>query len=459
MFLIAKPSGSTCQYTVVLVLLCLLLLPLQLLALTCHKCGFNYNRKDFSFCPMCGEEAENEDLLHRTMPSQSAAPVSPGAQVDESLRNLEFAVNVFSRAAPNIPENFVLSPDSLFQTLALLVLNAGPDGAIEQWRQNCLSEDHSKPSGAAAHEQNKNPSSIILLAASQPEAVAVYRERLKQIHDDFRGKINLMSLTPMHGLAQELNGLFCQLTHGMVHRLCSPIAWSLSTYMELMTSIYFTGLLERSRGTENAALFTLPDGQAAVVDRIMNGEINPSRYAHHNDWEAVTFPYRRDDEIILVLPPPETMLRAVTSKIITALFSSLDSDESFSSSLTMTPGLPPSKIAKNTDLSEALRPSGSGLLSVVTTDLSSGAMPALSFPMNAFSNQEAPDAALTNTDSNRNREGDRIQSIRFDRPFLYILRNKITKRINLIGRYFFPPDSGTSSSRKTKKQKKQQIKK
>lgn len=391
---------------------------------------------------MCGEEAENKDLPHCTMPSQPAA-VRPGTQVDESLRNLEFAVNVFSHAAPNIPENFVISPDSLFQTLALLVLNAGADGAIEQWRQNYLSEDHSQPSdaatsGATARGQNTHCFANNLLATSQLDHLAIYKERLKQIHDDFRGKMNLMSLTPMHSLAKELNGLFCQLTHDMVQRLCSPIGWPLSTYMELMTSIYFTGLLEKSRGTESAALFTLPDGQAAVVDRIMNGEINPSWYAHHNDWQAVTFPYRRDDKIILVLPPPETMLNAVTSEIITALFSSLDSEESFSSSLARTPGLPPSNIDTNTDLSEALRPSGSDLMSLVSTDLSSGAMLAQPALVNVFSKQGARDPALTHAGSDRTHKRDTIRPIRFTRPFIYILRNRITKRIIYIGRLFYP---------------------
>ncbi len=42
-------------------------------------------------------------------------------------------------------------------------------------------------------------------------------------------------------------------------------------------------------------------------------------------------------------------------------------------------------------------------------------------------------AALTHAGSKRTHEGNTIQPIRFGGPFIYILRNKITKRIIFIG--------------------------
>lgn len=499
MFLLSKSSGSVSQYNVVLVLLCLLLLPSQLLAVTCDNCGFNYDQEDFNSCPRwncyqpsrpaapartvtynesgfnydqkdftsCPKQTRNpqnndedEPPQRDTTPSQSAVSVNPdsnsGTQKDESPGNLEFSTNVFRYVASNIDENFVMSPDSLFQTLALLLLYAGADGATEQCRQNYLKGDHSEPSGAAVpgatacgHDTHCVANS--LLAASQPEPLSIYKERLEQIHDDARDNINLMKLTPMHSLAQELNGLFCQLTQGMVQRFCNPIACPLSTPIELITSIYFRGLLRMSRGTESAALFTLPNGQASVLDRIMDGKMNPSRYANHDNWEAFTFPDQGDHEIILVLSPPESMLYTVSPKIITALFSSLDSDESSSSSSTITPGPPHSVMDTNTEMSEALSRSGSGLISAVNSDLNSGAMPAIPLPVrtNVFRQHSATeiheqgsrDAALPHAGCKRSYEGATIQSIRFDQPFIYILRNKITKRILFIGQILASRDS------------------
>ncbi|WOG25599.1 serpin family protein [Endozoicomonas sp. 8E] len=461
MFLLGEPSGSICQYTFVLVLLCLfslLLLPSQPLAITCDSCGRDYDEETFSSCPTpsCNKENEGEFPQHGTAPPQGATPVNldlnPGAQVDKSETNFDFAMHVFYKASANIPGNFVISPDSLFQTVALLLLNARDKGTDEQFRQIYMGGKDSEPSGAAASGatdggQDKNPFAIIMLAANQSEALATYRERLKQV-DHSPGNADCSHRADTQSLDQLLNRLFCQLTHGIIQDYCTRDAYpfKLSLTIELASSFYFVGMWRESSETDNAYLFTLPNDQAVALERIIKGKTNPSQYARHNNWNAFTFPYREDHEMILILPPPGGFPYVQKSEIISALISSFDSEEPFSSSSTTTPEVLLSNVDTNTDLSEAIHPSGSGLLSVVTSDLSSGAMPTLSFGMNAFSKQEAPDAALSNTGSHRTHEGDAVQSIRFDRPFLYILRNKITKRINLIGRYFFPPDSGTSSS-------------
>ncbi|WP_252180476.1 serpin family protein [Endozoicomonas sp. 4G] len=454
MVLLRKSSDPVCRDRVVLVLallLCSLAVHAQNDIVSCPHCGFPYYKKEYASCPSCklldpgrpkqqaapstsqtcSSTDDQEDftfhpaipLQHDTAPSQAVTTVNPDAQMDESLRNLEFAVNVFSRAAPNIPENFVLSPDSFFQTLALSVLNAGADGATEQWRR--IGQD------THAFAQS-------LLAAGQLEPQAIYKERLKQIHDDLRDNVNLMKLTPMHSLARELNGLFCQLTHGMVQRFCNPIAYPLSRCVELIASIYFTDLLERSRGTEHEALFTLPDGQAALVNRIMDGKINPSQYTHHNDWEAFAFPYLKNDEVILIFPPAGVLLHTLRLETIRTLLSSLNARESFPSSSTVTSELPLPDIDTNIDLSEALSGSASGLAAVVTSGLSSGTMSAVPALMSALSKQAAPSAASTGAGSKRTHEGDTIPSMRFDRPSIYMLRNNITERIFYIGQILTP---------------------
>ncbi|WOG25601.1 serpin family protein [Endozoicomonas sp. 8E] len=453
MVLLSKFSDPDCQFRIVLMLTCLLYLLLpapQPLAKTCGSCGLDYDDETFSSCPTssCNKEAKYDFPQHETATPQGSTPVNPDsnpcAQVDKSERNFDFAMKVFYQTSGNILENFVMSPDSLLQTVALLLLHAGTNSTDVQLRRIYRPGYDYQPSdtaasGATAGGQNQSPSSIILLAASQPEALEVYRERLKQVNNT-PGNVDCTIRGQTQSLGQLLNKLFCQLTHGIIQDFCTPDAYPfhLSLSIEVACYLYFLGMWRMSSGTDSAYLFNLPDDQADALKRIMEGKTNPSRYARYNNWKAFNFPFRGDNEIILILPPAGVLLYGLRGNIISALISSFDSKESFSSSSTTTPEFPPSKADKNTDLSEALSRSGSGLLSAAASDLSSGAMPGLPVRSNMFSEQGTRDAALTHAGSDRTHERDTIRPIRFDLPFIYILRNRITKRIIYIGRLFYP---------------------
>ncbi|WP_257288270.1 hypothetical protein, partial [Endozoicomonas sp. SESOKO2] len=183
MMLLSKSFDSICHYRVVLVLLYLLLQPSQLPAVTCDKCGFNYDQEDDTFCPSLACYQEDHPHQHDTVPSQSATlvnPVStPDVQADESLKNQEFAIDQFVHTALNIPhEDFVISPDSLFQTVALLLLQAGADGAIKQLDQLQREDEYSDPTDGAASS---------MPSASEARSLAIYKERLKHIADNAPG--------------------------------------------------------------------------------------------------------------------------------------------------------------------------------------------------------------------------------------------------------------------------------
>ncbi len=453
MVLLSDFFNSVCHYRILLVLLCLFYLSLpasHLLAVTCGNCGLDYDDETLSSCqtPSCNIEAESEPPQHDTAPPERATPVKPDsnhvAQVDGSQGNFDFAMKVFYQASANILKDFVMSPDSLLQTMTLLLLQAGTNSTDEQLRRIYWPGYDYEPSGAGATAggKNKDPSSIIMLAASQPEALAVYRERLKQV-DNTPGNVDCTNRGQTQTLGQLLNRLFCQLTHGIVQDYCTPDAYSfqLSFSIEHACYLYFIGMWRKSFGTDSAYLFNLPNDQADALKRIIEGKTNPSQYARHNNWKAFNFPFREDNEIILVLPPAGVFLYGLKCNIISALVSSFDSKEPFSSSSTTTTEFPPSEVDKNTDLSEALSRSGSGLLSIASSDLGSGAMPDLTVRSNILSEQGTRGAALTHADSDRNHERDTIQPIRFDLPFIYILRNRITKRIIYIGRLFYPRDA------------------
>ncbi|WP_257254570.1 serpin family protein, partial [Endozoicomonas sp. SESOKO3] len=239
-----------------------------------------------------------------------------GAQSTESQGTLALAINIFRQAAQVIPGNFVMSPDGLFQSLALLL--TGADGATRQLLQSCLGDDYSEPAGAAASSatacgQDEYCVANCLLLSNSHGLQETYREKLKQINADIRDNVDFSDRASLQSLAQELNNLFCQLTHGMVPRFCQESDWQADTSLALINSVYFKGLWERSfKARSRETVFTLPNGQIVALERFMDGVINSSGYANYNDWEAVTVPYRGAHEMILVLPPERIMPHEVS---------------------------------------------------------------------------------------------------------------------------------------------------
>ncbi|WP_257292206.1 serpin family protein, partial [Endozoicomonas sp. ONNA1] len=457
MVLSNKSPVINLQYSRVLLsvsLLHFLSLPSPLQAETCDTYDFNQNRERFSLSPAFHEKNPDEELQYDTMPSQSAIPANPDSnpcsQSDESQGNLELAINIFSQAAKETPENFLISPDGLFRSLALILM--GATGETRRLLQSYLGDNYSESSGATASiatsfARDEYFIENCLLLSSELELRETYRERLKQINADIRDKVDFFDRVFLQNLADELNRLFSQLTHGMVPQFCHVDQWPPDTTLALINSIYFKGLWERSFNVRNTGVFTLPNNQRVVLEQFMEEEISSIQYTNHNDWEAVTVPYQGAHEMILVLPPEGIMPHEISPKIIKALFSSLNSEESRPSYSKISLGLPPFKVDSNIELKKFF--DRTGLHSLFTNPLELGTMLSVTLPVyiNVVRQHCAIEvnkdgtraAAVTHMSFSRSFvESNQRKSIQFSRPFLYMLHNKITKKIIIIGQLLDP---------------------
>ncbi|WP_257291218.1 serpin family protein [Endozoicomonas sp. ONNA1] len=518
MLLLNKSSDSVWQYRFFLVIASLfyfLFLPSPILAVTCEKCNFDYDHETYTFCPRCF--LLNDHLQHDTTPSQSATSVNPylyagpegdeswrgiqscdcgsiyrledfsscpicpigneylqlnntstqwatpvnpdsnpGVQSDESQRSLQLAINLFSNVAEGMTTNLVISPDGLFQSLALILM--GATGETQQLLQNCLGNSFSEQYGAAASSatfcgQDQYCVANCILVSHESQLQETYRDRVRQINVAIRDNVNFSNPASLEQLARELNKLFCELTRGMIPFFCNARDWGSSHLVALINSVYFMGLWDKPFRTRSKGEFTLPNNQRVILDKFLSGEIRSSQYASQNDWQAVTVFYHGAHEMILVLPPEGIMPQEVTPEIITALFSSLDSEEADPSSSTISLELPPFKVDSETDLNKALSQAG---LSFLFEKASLGNMLTLPAPLNSmiFSQHCAMEvneagtraAAVTRSRVLRGFGREPGESITFNRPFLYILRNIITKKIIFIGQILDPGNLGAGTS-------------
>ncbi|WOG25606.1 serpin family protein [Endozoicomonas sp. 8E] len=453
-------------------LLYFLLLPTQLRAVT-YVDFIGDDPEKLPPYPALHEESSDDEHQVDTMQYQSVTPENPDpdSPAAESSRDLELAISLFTQAAKETPENFLISPDGLFRSLAPVLM--GATGETRRLLQSYLGDRYSEPPPAAAtatssaFAQDDYFVSNTLLLSDDLVIKETYLEEAKQVNVDVRENIRFRDPASLEILADKLNELFSELTRGMVPKFCHASEWSTDTTLGLISSVYFKGLWRDSFSIREAGSFTLPDDdkdddKRVLLDKWMLGEISSSQYAEHNYWQAVTVPYRGAHQMILVLPPEGIMPHEISAGTVMALFSSLDSQGlyPYQSSSKITIGLPPFKVDSDIELSRFLRKTPLGAVftgAVLRSSLELGAM--LSDPRGASINLVRQHCAIeVNKDGTRAAAVTRIsttrgggggshrKSIQFNRPFAYFVRDEKTGEILFVGQVVDPRSTSKSGT-------------
>lgn len=415
-----------------LLLLTLLLLPLQLQAgiVTCENCQAIYDGDKFSSCPSCHPEST----------------LQPSPTDDEFQQSQQLAIQLFTLAAQAQPDsNFVFSPDSLFQALSLVL--QGATGATQEMLENFLRGTgrchlpSPATSGATPEQEDEYSVGNCLLLADRHELLAAYREKLKSINAMVHDRLDFNNMESLEKLARELNSYFCERTNGMIPSVCDAKQWSSNTALSIINSVYFKGVWKTQfYRKESGWDFILSDGEKVHLKRFLHQELNFSQYATQNEWQAVTVPYQGDHEMVLVLPPEGAALSEVSPDIITNLFGALQSVGSIDVQL---PAFETSSetvlnsVLESTDLRCLFQSGGVSLGNMLVGSSEAVFLSDVRQRCVIKVNEKGTEASAVTQTEFFDGPGSGL-NINFNRPFLYILRHKVTGRMLFIGQVLHP---------------------
>lgn len=192
---------------------------------------------------------------------------------------------------------------------------------------------------------------------------------------------------------------------------------------------------------QEGGMFTLANGRVHLR-RVLHQEIRQTGYATHDEWQAVTVPYRGNYEMVLVLPPEGTAVSGISSGIMADLLASMQTVPEVDLTL------PAFETHSKSDLHSALQNTGLGcLFELGRVNLGgmlvgsskeiflSGAQQNCAIKVNELGTEASAVTQTMFVDGIRNNI-----KINFNRPFLYILRHKKTERILFIGQILHPED-------------------
>lgn len=447
----SKPAMAPSKNKVSPVLVCLfyllsLSLHLQAGQVTCQNCGETYIDVDHSNCPKCGKPS-SESLTQ--------------AQLQHSQ---DMAIQLFSLTAQTQTDSdFVISPDSLFQALSLVLMGA-TDSTQQQLQQFFGGAGHAPfhcgaQSGACAAGSGATPGQSevyrvgnYLLLSNGLQLRDAYRRDFENVNGMIRDGIDFSNTPSLTRLAQELNQHICRLTQNLIPSFCDETNWDSNTVLSLINAVYFKGLWQDPFELKSDRPFTLASGVQVILNTVLYRALYQydARYAEHNGWQAVVISYQGESqniypppagqhEMVLVLPPEGVMPHEVSSEIITYLLSSLEPND-------VDLEVPPFQTHSEHELNSILSGAGLGCLfqsgSVSLGGMLTGSQTPVFFSQVSQSCQLKFDQK--GTEAGAATSILMAKSIRYavnvalNRPFLYLLRHKKTKKILFIGQLCHP---------------------
>ncbi|WP_448217443.1 serpin family protein [Endozoicomonas sp. 2B-B] len=448
-----KLSSRSSQYASMqlsLLIFCFLLTspPLRAAPQTCQECMSAFNDGVFLVCPVCHPAPDDpaQSLPTANQPIASCTPPeNPVTQpATPHSQHLDVVMRLFMLAAQtHSNSNFVFSPDSLFHALSALL--AGASGTTRELLANFL-ESSAFPTteepGAGSGQSEVYSVGNALLLASRHQLQDSYRREAEKMNTIVHENIDFTNRPSVKALARYLNEEFCYLTHGMIRSFCNADDWNTETALILINSVYFRGLWKQPfYRKQEGGMFTLANGRVHLR-RVLHQEIQHTGYATHNEWQAVTVPYRGNYEMVLVLPPEGTAVSGISTGLMANLLASIQTVPEVDLTL------PAFETRSKSDLDSALQNTGLGclfeqgrvnlggmLVGSSKEIFLSGVQQNCAIKVNELGTEASAVTQTMFVDGIR-----KNIKINFNRPFLYILRHKKTERILFIGQILHPED-------------------
>ncbi|WP_422134232.1 serpin family protein [Endozoicomonas sp. ALD040] len=433
-----------------LLTLCFLLTspPLRAAPQTCEECMSAFNDDVFLVCPVCHPAANYpaKSLPTANPPIASCTTPDPVTQpATQHSQQVEVVMRLFMLAAQAHPDsNFVFSPDSLFHALSALL--AGASGTtrelLAKFLESCAFPTTTEEPCAGSGRGEVYSVANALLLASRHQLQDTYRREAEKMNTIVHENIDFTNRPSVKALARYLNEEFCYLTHGMIRSFCNADDWNTETALILINSVYFRGLWKQPfYRKQEGGMFTLANGRVHLR-RVLHQEIQHTGYATHNEWQAVTVPYRGNYEMVLVLPPEGTAVSGISTGLMANLLASIQTVPEVDLTL------PAFETRSKSDLYSALQNTGLGclfeqgrvnlggmLVGSSKEIFLSGVQQNCAIKVNELGTEASAVTQTMFVDGIRNNI-----KINFNRPFLYILRHKKTERILFIGQILHPED-------------------
>ncbi len=264
---------------------------------------------------------------------------------------------------------------------------------------------------------------------------------------DVRKDVDFCDPEGLKALAADVNGKVCRVTQGLIDSCIDPAELqTLNTAVVLSNTTHFGGKWA-VKFTEEPGMFHLADGNLIQITMIKTNNTHHHSYASlsadsgNGQWQAVSIPYNGRFEMVAVLPPDTESLNNIPSAQFETLLLSLRKDPEL-----VEVTLPEYMLSIEYDLADVLKgDEGADIFDPDKANLSE----MLENPDGVWV-EKLTHKVVIKTDKDGTVASGRTTAvvvskgmvkstrINFDRPFLFVIRDKERQAIRFIGKLTNP---------------------
>lgn len=364
--------------------------------------------------------------------------------------NNNFGVSLFAEVATKVQSNLMLSP--LSASIALnMALNAADGNTYTQMRDmlghsNLSSEEINALYKTLVEQLLTADDKVTLNLANAlfyKNEFAINTSYKSTIKNDFMADVEGLDFNDVAKALSRINGWASDQTNGKIDQVLTDISGD--AVMFLMNAIYFKGdwTQQFEKNDTQDMPFTLNNGENVDVPTMV-GEIPLRRY-FGNEFSAYELSYGRDNFVMDLILPNESLpelLSTFDAAMYNVMTATLDQQEDKVGYNVL---LPKFTFSYEKKLNESLQALGMlDAFSATSADFSklSDVPTFISFvKQNTFVdvNEEGTEAAaVTTIGFETTSAGGGIPTVHFDKPFLFVIRERTTNTLLFAGTVFNP---------------------
>ncbi len=393
-------------------------------------------------------QQSNDDDQPETREPKSI--VLPDYANEVLTRSNHFGISLFTEVAGAEQKNMMLSP--LSANIALnMAMNGAAGNTFTQMRDmlgyNNLTQDEINELYQTLVEQLLEADNKVTLnlanAMFYRNGFPVKPSYKEAMQTDYQADIEGLDFSDVVNTLKRINGWASDHTNGKIDKVLNEISGA--AVMFLLNAVYFKGdwtqQFEKS-DTENLP-FTLTNGESIEVPT-MSGKIPLRRY-NGNGFSAYELSYGRDNFVMDLILPNESlpgMLPVFTGETYEEITSGLDQQKDKMEYNVLLPKFKfkyekkLNEYLQNLGMTDAFGPADFSNLSDVATFISF-------VKQNTFVdvNEEGTEAAaVTTIGFEVTSAGGGTPTVHFDKPFIFVVRERTTNTLLFIGTVYNPLD-------------------
>ena len=376
-------------------------------------------------------------------------------EINEPIAGLNDAsLQLFQQLASSTKKNKVVTSHSIQEMLSMLI--AGSKGKTRDRLAEIMGVKPENPASMLNLQSVKHKSKSgkfsrynVIIRQEGYNLRSRYKQYLTHHFDEnisLPESVDFADEESVKTLIKDVNNKVCEISEDKITECLDPDELLRKKPTLLLANVTYFSYQWKNKYKTRHASFYLHDNQT-MTTTMFTGKI-PTIYIEHEGWESVTLPYKRDFEMVAILPPEGTLPKDITPELFKELFNR----PAYSELEKVEVSIPEHEFSSEYDLTDILSTDEDGDPFSESADFTSMVKTSplwiSCMTHKAFIKTNRHGSTGGGVTTAVMSKGITHPIITFNRPFLFAIRDKKNQAMQMIGQVYRPKKAEKQKIRK-----------